>query len=103
MRSVLSFREAETAVALSADLHMHSCFPKLLASPCRYADSTQRWRLCLDAAVWLEIVAARAEAQWGETHDFPLAIASLTEQLISGGDEDLERAAAAALAASSIA
>jgi hypothetical protein len=90
-------REIESAVAISGDLHGHLEFDEFVARHDQFRGATERWRLCIDAAIELEKMAVELAVDWGETHDYYLAIEALVDAIIHEQELDILTAIRSAL------
>jgi hypothetical protein len=93
-------RETESAVAISGDLHGHLKFDDFVARHDQLLGASERWRLCIQAAIELEKVALDLAVEWGETHDYYLAIEMLVDAIIHQPELDILAATRSALSGS---
>jgi hypothetical protein len=93
-------REIESAVAISGDLHGHLKFDDFVARHDQLLGASERWRLCIEAAIELEKVALDLAVDWGETHDYYLTIEMLVDAIIHQPGLDILAAIRSALSRS---
>jgi hypothetical protein len=90
-------REIESAVAISGDLHGHVDFEDFLAKHDQFRGASERWRLCIDAAIELEKTALQKSVDWGQTHDYYLAIETFVDEIIHQSEMNVLAAIQSAL------
>jgi hypothetical protein len=90
-------REVESAVAISGDLHGHAEFDAFVSRHNLLRGAPERWRLCIDAALEFEQSALELAVEWGETHDYYLAIEMCVDAIVRQRELDVGAAVRSAL------
>jgi len=97
-----TYSQVESAVAISGDLHAHLRFDEFATRHEHFLTAAERWQLCIDAALELEATAQDLAVEWGETHDYYLAVEMFVDEIVQQTELDVSAAIRLALSRSRV-